>query len=951
MATYYDPGVYIQQVLVPGALNIASVPFTVGIVGPGSRSKRVSNEVVLRGLVEDETLTVAGTSPHTATLANRALRTKATTTVYRNGTALPDSRFSFNAATITGLTAASVNLGAGNAFAFEMDGHTPATINFLESIPVATGGFVHPDQVPLAGPVVGTSFTGPFHMPSTTSAAAAPAYTIQAVTDGAWAGGNVTVTGVDAAGVVVTAVWLQASMVGAGTYDPDTLPATPMVEITGIAAAGGAGSAVEIYFACSGPMPVCAEGTHIYVGSTYVWAAALHPLLAAAFNGALADASSDSLGYTAAAGYGTCMTTSVATTALVLTSPASAAPATPNLNVSDVRVFAAFANNASVAIWHGSGSLDARTIITVDPLSYVAGSAYTADYVATSDADDLIDEVSYSTITQVASIGFNAGGSDLQLGTDYQVTSPNSVDFTVDEAAVVVGLPAAAPASGAIKVSLDGRPKVEVTLGGLVNPPPGYVAAPATLANLATNINAVLGASVYYGPRYDGVAVATTVITLTSPTAGAESNIAFYEPTGTDETDTLFGISSYPTSVPGTGRKPTLGSEYFVSYDTPRPDTDYNVQKRFFTLDAAAVAIGPMSDDNPLMIATELAFLNGAPYVVTVQVDDASDPGSPVEAEWLDGLAAFETSDTATEIIALTTDLVVQLDLKNHIEAEASLVNKHYRRAWYGMPNNTSPGDRDTPNTFVYLATQSLEGGITPTSPARGRMVVVAPPQLAGVTRYIRLADTGAYALVDFGASQNNMGSTCLAVAVAAKLTSFASPADTLVRKTITGFNISDQTAWWSKGERAVMAQDGVTVVTFDAGNFILLDPKTTEAGGGGLVSFTQISASTQRDNITRKVDRALDASIVGLVPLDLADFIVDIRSIIVNVLNGEVGKGIGFYKNDDGSTRELSPTRDVQVEQDPDNPTKFYFRYWFNIRYPALYLFGEYSVDAPFFS
>lgn len=141
-------------------------------------------------------------------------------------------------------------------------------------------------------------------------------------------------------------------------------------------------------------------------------------------------------------------------------------------------------------------------------------------------------------------------------------------------------------------------------------------------------------------------------------------------------------------------------------------------------------------------------------------------------------------------------------------------------------------------------------------------------------------------------------------------------------------------------------------VVTYDAGVFKILDPVTTEAGGGGLAAFSYESTSSQKDNVSRKVDQALDSNLVGIVPTDLSDFIIDIKLVISGVLTGEIGSGaIGPFRNTDNTPRGIDLIRDIEVQQSPNDPTKFFFKYWYNLRYPALRLFGEFSVDNPFFS
>jgi hypothetical protein len=156
------------------------------------------------------------------------------------------------------------------------------------------------------------------------------------------------------------------------------------------------------------------------------------------------------------------------------------------------------------------------------------------------------------------------------------------------------------------------------------------------------------------------------------------------------------------------------------------------------------------------------------------------------------------------------------------------MLEKHYRRGWFGMARDTDVGDPDTPDTFVYRATRTLQPGNT--SPGRGRLILVAP---GNATRTITLED-GREVDVEVDGSY-------IATAVGALYTSLASPSDVLINKLITGFRVDDDSfGTYLKGERHTLAGNGVTVVTYDAGKLVLLDPLTTEAGGGKVVSFEE---------------------------------------------------------------------------------------------------------------
>jgi hypothetical protein len=154
VTTYVDPGVYVRRILLPGAVNVPAVPFTIGIVGIGSRTKRVSNETVTRGLLTGETLTVAGSPPHTATLANRSTRRLQETTVYQDGVAIADALVSYQDAFVEGNTLAARNFTTNNALVIEMDGHVAVTIRFVAAGAAAVT--IAGTQIDLTTPAGGT---------------------------------------------------------------------------------------------------------------------------------------------------------------------------------------------------------------------------------------------------------------------------------------------------------------------------------------------------------------------------------------------------------------------------------------------------------------------------------------------------------------------------------------------------------------------------------------------------------------------------------------------------------------------------------------------------------------------------------------------------------------------------------------------------------------------------
>jgi hypothetical protein len=219
-------------------------------------------------------------------------------------------------------------------------------------------------------------------------------------------------------------------------------------------------------------------------------------------------------------------------------------------------------------------------------------------------------------------------------------------------------------------------------------------------------------------------------------------------------------------------------------------------------------------------------------------------------------------------------------------------------------------------------------------------MVIVAP---CNVSRTIVLEDGSEV--------KHDLDGSYVAVAQAARFCSFASAADNLLRKQITGFDTDDfQT--YSKSERGLLASGGVSVATLDGGKITLTDPVTTEQAGGALVAFGDPSCSGQKDGVTRAIELVLDTNLVGVVPEDLAEFILTIKSFIGITLVSLIQAGeIAPFRTASGAARDISYPQDIQVYQSATNPKNFSFRYWYNLKYPSSRFMGEFSVDAPFFS
>jgi len=660
-------------------------------------------------------------------------------------------------------------------------------------------------------------------------------------------------------------------------------------------------------------------------------AAATPTQIAAAINAALVAAT--------ALGYGALYTTAVtvSTGKLVFTSILT----TP---YSDVYIVAPFANSGTAALGFTVPAY-AATILTITSAFYNASATYEIDYVAVNTSLDPLA----NTATKIVRTGSFANVTSFYENVDYLLTT-GDIDWSPDTSASFTGSPVETFNLGTndtIRIAFDGKAAVIIDLNNvaLVGVVPGYAVpvapAAATAAEVAININAVMSIAANYGPKYRACAVvSSTKVKLVSPVEGIASSIELSAPSSVDATTLIFGLitSQLPYTILGLGSKPGIGVIYFITYEYARLTTDYNNPKRYFSEDQMTADLTPVSMSNVLSTYGQIAFENSAPSVVCCQVNDLTLPGFPTVNEIKAAIDALAISSVTTDVVVADTRLNVQTYLINHIEVQSSPTEKNYRSGWFGMPAGTVVGDKDTPDSFVYRAAVTLQ--VAPDSPARGRMILIAP---SGVKRTISLDDGSSLDLT--------MNSTALGCAIAARHTSYTSPAISLANKTIVGFD-SATFPTYLKAERAQLASNGTMVVTMDGGNLRILDPVTTEGGGGKLQKFMFRETASQKDNVTRAVDQTISRNLQGIVPTDLADFIFDIKVFVSGVLTSLIETGaIGPFKDANGVSRDIDLSKDVQAEQSKNDQTKFKFRYWYTLRYPALRFEGQFSVDSPFFN
>lgn len=941
ISTYTDPGVYQAEVIEPGSISVVSER-TMAIVAIAPRTRRVTNETVIRGKVYDETPTGwTSVTPFRADLLNTSNRDRNNAILYMNGNALGLGDWSFVPANIDNhLTPGTpVNTTTTTVPAYLLGGNG-ATAVLLTWTAVGDGEF----RVKIDGvfyDIIGLNFGACLSMDDVA---------------------GVIQTGIQTAtGSTETCVWsVDHFVVSSASTDPfvtdvSVTAAVPAGAGTDISGAGGT-AFMDSDLGHGTPMPPVSSGTR-YFTLSLDGKKAITVTLTSGISTPLTTIATDiNTALNASSIYGATYATVASTYAttnpndtLKLTSPLST-------SASDIKIFLSPLTDGASVISGGSwvptatAGVQPNTQIQVIDAVYSSTGTYLIEYVTTETVEDPLSQpTTTNTLENIIVTGTYPGASSYVKLQDYEDGATVTIDWNVAAyyhaanvtATIVENYTFVAATSDRLTFSLNGLTPIDVTFG----------AGATTAAATAAQINAALAASSVYGPEYAWTAsdsggylkmeIRTPFQSFPEP-RGAATSIVFY--TNTRNAFSLFfgAVITLPYEILGAAARPDFGESYYCTYDYKRPAADYLIPIKVYNPTELYAYCSPLTVDNytrnKLCIAGEIAFENNAPALWLQQIDDLTVPGTPTISQIHAAIDSCEQKSGITDVVVIDTSTDTAVYLMTHVADQSSMLNKHYRRGWFGMARGTDVGDPDTPDTFVYRATRTLQPGNT--SPGRGRLILVAPSE---ADRTLTLED-GREVDVE-------LDGTYIAAAIAALYTSLPSPSDVLINKLITGFQI-DTFETYLREERFTLAGNGVCVVTQDAGKFVLLDPLTTEAGGGKVVSFEEPASSAQKDAVTATVDSLLYNNVVGVVPDDLADFITDVKKwimlgILANINNGTIGP----YKNADGSSRDIDPKTDIQVFQSSTDPRTYLFKYWYNLKYPAKRFFGEYSVDNPFWS
>lgn len=408
------------------------------------------------------------------------------------------------------------------------------------------------------------------------------------------------------------------------------------------------------------------------------------------------------------------------------------------------------------------------------------------------------------------------------------------------------------------------------------------------------------------------------------------SNTRFINLGSTDPGDDLTVIYEYR------GEEPAPGETYRFTALYLREDDLYNTPI-LVTDEAAGKALTePMGTNNHLAIVNAIAWDYDPIGIYLCQVKDQDDDGIFQDSDYETAIDGTEGTSDITDLVVLDrfTTLGAQL---THINKMANPLENKQRLVWIGAPIDTPIGDVNTSGSLVY--TSRVTTAVFGDSQAHGTRIMVAP---TSCNRTITFDDGSTPVDVDLDGS-------FVAAAFALTYASFRNPSDTALRTDMSAFN-SVQT--YTEDEEKLLGAAQINFVReVGDGVYRWQEDVTTDPIGTDNApdEFRIISAMIQKRFINRRIQHAIDRTVISLVPDAPEAGLATLRNVINNVIKTDVSrKYIGEYLNDDGTTiRRLNPSEDIIVYRDKERPTVYRFFVGYFLRYPIKYVFGLALTDS----
>ena len=375
---------------------------------------------------------------------------------------------------------------------------------------------------------------------------------------------------------------------------------------------------------------------------------------------------------------------------------------------------------------------------------------------------------------------------------------------------------------------------------------------------------------------------------------------------------------------------PAPGQTYYLTCLFLRPQVYYNAPFLVLSLEDGENFAAPVAVDNDLYIGDEILWQNGAVGAYLVQPYNQDGSGNYSITDFEQAITSLNDYPRITDVCLLNYPSAIQYVLEQNLVANDPFQQRP-NLVWYGAPIGTPIGDVNTPGTLVYTALNTLQA--PPVSSATGTRIMVAPTQ---ATLTITLG-TGVSTSVTVDGS-------FVALAAAARVSGFTDPATDILKQPVVGF---DTIQVYTNAQITLLGQAQIIYVNGSPGSYTWGEDTTVDTTEG----FNLIQLMTQRQFVTKVVARNMQ-SLIGVVPAGNAAAKQLIQGQLASILRGLVAQGlIAPYQDDSGNERQFDPSKDIEIFQDQNDLTKFYFLYAWYSRNVIKRLFGLYDLNSNNFS
>lgn len=388
------------------------------------------------------------------------------------------------------------------------------------------------------------------------------------------------------------------------------------------------------------------------------------------------------------------------------------------------------------------------------------------------------------------------------------------------------------------------------------------------------------------------------------------------------------------------GIEPSPGSTYFMTGYIKRPASDFDAPQLFTTRDQARDFLAPMTVTNDAAIANEIAWDQdelSLPGVVVLLVKDSDGDGVIVPSD-------YDAAIRVSEQFRGTTDFVVVNQFGAREEFRDSIVNMNdptiarRRVGYFGFPVGFPIGDEFTSNSRVYVARRELQ--VFEETVARGSLAIIGNSFGKKTVRVDSLGDGS----IDAIPTQVTLDGSFLAVGLAARVSSFNEPWQTIYGLPLSGF---DEIEVLTETQMITLQDAGIICCRVENGSAFYVGTMTTDSTEP---STQQLSGTVQRQYVLNRLQDVVNRRVIGFVADSPEQAAQKVQGELVAEIGAMVSEGkIARYVDETtGLVRAMNPNTDVVAFRDRRDPTRAYFRASWYQKYPLLYVDGIVAVDAP---